>query len=97
MGFSLPVGQHTIATFAEQDSTFSTFPVQGPIVWTLSADGIATLAVAGDTKTATVTGVAAGDVTLTGTGDGVSASVDLTVTDHPVAASIGLSTPVSPA
>jgi hypothetical protein len=97
MGFPLPVGQVTTATFLESDSTFNPFPVQGPITWLLSVDGIASVVVAGDTKSATLTGVAAGDVTLTASGDGVEATIDLTVTDHAVAASISLSTPATPA
>jgi len=97
MGISLPVGQQITATFLEQDSTFSPFPVKGPISWSLSANGIASLAVAVDTKTATVTGVAPGDVTLAASGDGVSASADLTVTGAAGSASIDLSAPVTPA
>ena len=97
MGFPLPVGQQTTATFLESDSTFNPFPVKGPIAWLVSADGIVSLAVSVDTKSATIKGVAAGDVTVTASGDGVEATVDLTVTDHAVAASITLSTPITPA
>jgi len=97
MAFPLPVGQQTTATFLESDSTFNPFPVKGPISWSLSTEGIATLTVAIDTKTATITGVAAGEVTLAASGDGVSTAVDIVVTGSAAAASIDLSTPITPA
>jgi len=97
MGLSLPMGQQITATFLEQDSTYSPFPVTGPITWTSSDTAIATVTAVGNGATATITPVAPGDVEITGAGDGVSASIPITVTGEPIAASIQLAPPVTPA
>jgi hypothetical protein len=57
----------------------------GPVTWTSSNTAVATVDAAG-----TVTGVAAGNVTLTGTAGGISGSVPLAVTPAPALARLVL-------
>lgn len=70
MSKSINIGATTTATVAYTDNSGNSDPIYSVPAWTATPDGLVTLAPATDGLTCVITGVAAGDATVTATAEG---------------------------
>ena len=92
---TITVQQKVTAHWQELDPQGNVVPPTGQVSWSVPDGTVVTLAPSSDTYSVVVTPVAPGDVTITATGDSLTATASLTVTDVAVSARIFFDPPVS--